>query len=90
MMVTTSRVLLFVFFQLVALVMVVDAQPRRGPPRGPVKEDKSTFFGKEGEQAQRTDPMLSLALKIGVVVLGAAVVMVQFAGGGGGGKKKTK
>ena len=80
-----ARLLVVAYALTVAL-----AQPRRGPPRGPIKEDKSTFFGKEGEQAQRTDPMLSLALKIGVVVLGAAVVMVQFAGGEGGGKKKTK
>ena len=38
-----------------ALCSVAAAQegvPRRGPPRGPIKEDKSTFFGKEGDQSQ--------------------------------------
>ena len=37
-----------------ALCSVAAAQegvPRRGPPRGPIKEDKSTFFGKEGDQS---------------------------------------
>ena len=39
-----------------ALCSVAAAQegvPRRGPPRGPIKEDKSTFFGKEGDQSRR-------------------------------------
>ncbi len=38
-----------------ALCAVAAAQegvPRRGPPRGPIKEDKSTFFGKEGDQSR--------------------------------------
>ena len=38
-----------------ALCSVAAAQegvPRRGPPRGPIKEDKSTFFGKEGDQSR--------------------------------------
>ena len=36
-----------------ALCSVAAAQegvPRRGPPRGSIKEDKSTYFGKEGDQ----------------------------------------
>ena len=35
---------------LCALAAAQDGVPRRGPPRGPIKEDKSTFFGKEGDQ----------------------------------------
>ena len=49
-----------------ALCSVAAAQegvPRRGPPRGPIKEDKSTFFGKEGDQAQReASPFTQFAL----------------------------
>ena len=37
----------------VSTTMAVALRPRRGPPRGPIKQDKSTFFGKEGEQSQR-------------------------------------
>ena len=33
-----------------ALAEAQEGVPRRGPPRGPIKEDKSTFFGKEGDQ----------------------------------------
>ena len=34
-----------------------------GPPRGPIKEDKSTFFGKEGDQSQReASPFTQFAL----------------------------
>lgn len=63
-------------------LLLVGAQPRRGPPRGSIKEDKSTFFGKEGEQAQKeSDPLVSLIVRVAVVVLGAAVVYVQFVGG---------
>ena len=82
-----ARLLVVAYALTVAL-----AQPRRGPPRGPIKEDKSTFFGKEGEQAQvTTDPMLSLGLKVAVVVLGGLVLYVNvFAGGGKGGGKKNK
>ena len=36
---------------LCALAAAQEGVPRRGPPRGPIKEDKSTFFGKEGDQS---------------------------------------
>ena len=36
-----------------ALAAAQEGVPRRGPPRGPIKEDKSTFFGKEGDQSRR-------------------------------------
>ena len=36
-----------------ALASAQEGVPRRGPPRGPIKEDKSTFFGKEGDQSRR-------------------------------------
>ena len=35
-----------------ALAAAQEGVPRRGPPRGPIKEDKSTFFGKEGDQSR--------------------------------------
>ena len=48
---------------LCALAAAQDGVPRRGPPRGPIKEDKSTFFGKEGDQAQReASPFTQFAL----------------------------
>ena len=51
-----------------ALCAVAAAQegvPRRGPPRGPIKEDKSTFFGKEGDQSQReASPFTQFALDV--------------------------
>ena len=37
---------------LCALAAAQEGVPRRGPPRGPIKEDKSTFFGKEGDQSR--------------------------------------
>ena len=36
---------------LCALAAAQEGVPRRGPPRGGIKEDKSTFFGKEGDQS---------------------------------------
>ena len=36
---------------LCSMAAAQEGVPRRGPPRGPIKEDKSTFFGKEGDQS---------------------------------------
>ena len=48
---------------LCALAAAQEGVPRRGPPRGPIKEDKSTFFGKEGDQSQReASPFTQFAL----------------------------
>lgn len=48
---------------------MVSAQPRRGPPRGPIKGDRSQFFGKEGEQAQQQVPMPTILIAIACAVL---------------------
>ena len=82
-----SRCLSMVF---ATLSLVVDAQPRRGPPRGPIKEDKSTFFGKEGDAVQRAGAM-NTYISVGLVLLlGAAVVYALASGGAAAGTAKAK
>lgn len=82
----TTRMPLFLSAAMACLLAVVDAQPRRGPPRS-VGEDKSTFFGKEGEQVQ-DDSSLNLYISLGLV--GILVAAVVYALAGSGGKSKTR
>ena len=50
--------------------VLCSAQPRRGPPRGPVKEAKSAFFGKEGESVQSRGPgSLTIMIAVAITVL---------------------
>ena len=80
----------FLVTMMVAAMTVVDAQPRRGPPRGPIKEDKSTFFGKEGDAVQREGDM-NTYISVGLIlILGCAVVYALAGGGKSAGKAKAK
>ena len=53
---------------------------RRGPPRGPIKEDKSTFFGKEGEQAQKGGTDLKQVALVGGALLLVGLGLLQIFG----------
>mmetsp|Transcript_9823 Transcript_9823/g.29378 ORF Transcript_9823/g.29378 Transcript_9823/m.29378 type:complete len:92 (-) Transcript_9823:56-331(-) len=57
------------------MLMFALAQPRRGPPRGPIKEDKSTFFGKEGDQGQRKEASAETQM----ILTGCALILVFYA-----------
>mmetsp|Transcript_11700 Transcript_11700/g.36084 ORF Transcript_11700/g.36084 Transcript_11700/m.36084 type:complete len:96 (-) Transcript_11700:77-364(-) len=56
------------------LATFADAQPRRGPPSGSIKEDKSTFFGKEGDQSGAGD----FAPHTKMVMIACALLLVAY------------
>mmetsp|Transcript_293 Transcript_293/g.761 ORF Transcript_293/g.761 Transcript_293/m.761 type:complete len:95 (+) Transcript_293:47-331(+) len=61
---------------LVNLVAVAQP-PRRGPPRGPIKGDRSQYFGKEGDYQSRQSaiPMPTVLIAICMAVFLVAIKM---------------
>ena len=65
---------------LCALAAAQEGVPRRGPPRGPIKEDKSTFFGKEGDQSQREASPFTQFARTGCALLLVGLGLLQIFG----------
>lgn len=65
---------------LICALAAAQGAPRRGPPRGPIKEDKSTFFGKEGEQAQKGGTDLKQVALVGGALLLVGLGLLQIFG----------